>query len=304
MIQLKKIVVPTDFSDPSEEAVCYAGALAEKYQAKVLLIHVVESDTLNAVRTFDGSGELIQKLTADRKSYLKRLAKLDALSGIEVEYRLLEGVPANEIVEAAGDLGADLIIMGTHGLTGPGRVFFGSVAERVVRMASMPVLTVRRPGHGFVECSVGARRIAGIKNILLPTDFSEASAYATQWAIALAREYQAHLRLLHVLPEGFTSLTERAARSRMTKKANASLEAFLKDETKGLEVSREVKTGEPFQEIVAEARGKTTDIIIMGTHGRTFLKYAVLGSVASKVVRKAPCPVLTVRHPKHKFEMP
>jgi nucleotide-binding universal stress UspA family protein len=304
MIQLKTIIVPTDFSDPSEEAVCYAGALAEKHGARVLLLHVLESDTLNAVRTFDAGGELIEKLTADRESYLKRLAKLDALSGIEVEHRLLEGVPAYEIVEAARDRGADLIIMGTHGLTGAGRVFFGSVAERVVRMASMPVLTVRRPGHGFVECAVGARRIAGMKRILLPTDFSVASAYAAQWAVALAREYQAQLHVLHVLPEGFTLLKERAARSRMTKEAEASLDAFLKDETKGLEVSREVKTGEPFQEIVTEARGKATDVVVMGTHGRTFLKYAVLGSVASKVVRKAPCPVLTVRHPKHEFEMP
>jgi nucleotide-binding universal stress UspA family protein len=296
--------VPTDFSESSEEAVCYAGALAEKYEAKVILLHVLESDTLNAIRSFEAGGDLIKKLRAERESHLKRLAQLDALSGIEVESRLLEGVPAYEIVEAAGDLRADLIIVGTHGRSGPERVFFGSVAERVVRIASMPVLTVRRPGHGFVECAVGARRITGIKNILLPTDFSEASACAAPWAVALAREYQAHLHVLHVLPKGVTLLEEREAQSRVAKKAKASIEAFLEDETTGFEVSREVKTGEPFQVIVADARGKATDIVVMGTHGRTFLKYAVLGSVASKVVRKAPCPVLTVRHPKHKFETP
>jgi nucleotide-binding universal stress UspA family protein len=69
-------------------------------------------------------------------------------------------------------------------------------------------------------------------------------------------------------------------------------------------VVQEVKAGIPFQEIVSDARKRDVDLLVMGTHGRTFLKYALIGSVAAKVVRKAPCPVLTVRHPKHKFQMP
>lgn len=304
MIRLKNIVVPTDFSGSSEEALCYAGALAEWYKAKVILLHVMESDTMKPLRAVDGGMDLIKKLKADRQGYLKGLVKLDDLAGVEVEPRIVEGVPAFEIIEAARDSVADLIIMGTHGLTGPQRVFFGSVAERVVRMSPLPVLTVRRPEHGFVECSIGGKRILGLKNILMPTDFSEASAYAARYAIALAKEYKARLHVFHVISITATGPDKEFFESEMKQQAQESIDRFMKDELTGFEVGRGVKAGEPFQEIVTEARKKDADLIVMGTHGRTFLKYALLGSVASKVVRNAPCPVLTVKHPKHKFQMP
>jgi len=304
MIRIEKIVVPTDFSESSKEALCYAGAVAELYKAKVILLHVMESDTINPLRTIGGGEDIIKRLTVDRQSALQGLIKLDEVAGIEVEPRIVEGLPAYEIIEAATDSGADLIIMGTHGLTGAQRVLFGSVAERVVRTAPIPVLTVRHPEHGFVECTIGGRRVLGLKNILMPTDFSEASAYAARYAIALAKEYGARLHVLHVLSIAATGPDREFLEREMKQDARKSIDQFMKDELKGLEVGREVKAGEPFQVIVTEARKKDTDLVVMGTHGRTFLKYALLGSVTSKVVRKAPCPVLTAKHPKHKFQMP
>ncbi len=286
------------------EALCYAGAFAEKYNARVILLHVMESDTVDALRTAGVGNDLLEKFRRDRKASLEELVKLEEMAHVEVEPRVTEGVPAYETVEVAEDSGADLIIMGTHGRTGPERVFFGSVAERVVRIASTPVLTVRRPEHGFVECSIGARRVVGLKNILLPTDFSEASAYAARYAIGLAKEYGAHLHLLHVVSVTGMGPSRERLESEIKQEDQAFMEEFMKDEFTGLDVEREVKSGVPLEEIVTQARKKDVDLIVMGTHGRTFLKYAFLGSVAAKVVRKAPCPVLTVKHPKHTFERP
>lgn len=304
MVTLDKIVVPTDFSDSSREALCYGGALAERYKAEVLLLHVMESDVMEPLRAVEGGQDLTDKLRADRQRYLRDLMKLDDVARIEIEPRIVEGTPAYEIIEAAKDYGADLIIIGTHGLTGPQRVFFGSVAERVVRRAPIPVLTVRCPGHGFVDCAIGQRRITGLKNILMPIDFSEASAYAARYAIALTKEYDARIHLLHVVSVLATGPDRKFLESEGRQEAQRSIDEFIEDKLTNLKVVREVTSGEPFQEIVTEARKREADLIVMGTHGRTFLKYAFLGSVASKVVRTAPCPVLTVKHPDHKFEMP
>jgi nucleotide-binding universal stress UspA family protein len=229
---------------------------------------------------------------------------VDHLAGTQVEGRVVEGVAAYEIIETAKDSEADLIAMGTHGRTGPERVFFGSVAERVVRISPVPVLTVRRPGHGFVEGVVGQKRTVGLKAILVPTDFSESSAYAARYATALARQYGARLHVLHVIPMAATGPDRKFLEKEMRPEAEASMGQFMKDECKGLDVNRDVRAGEPLGEIVIQAREKDADLIVMGTHGRTFLTYALLGSIASRVVRKAPCPVLTVKHPEHKFHMP
>jgi nucleotide-binding universal stress UspA family protein len=304
MIRVEKILVPTDFSESSREALCYAGALAERYKSKVLLLHVMESDMMEPLRAVEGGQDLTTKLKTDREEYLENLMKLDEVAGIEVESRIVEGPPAYEIIEAAEDYGADLITIGTQGLTGPQRVFFGSVAERVVRTAPIPVLTVRCPEHGFVDCTIGRRHVTGLKNILMPTDFSEASAYAARYATALAGEYGARLHLLHVVSISATGRDKESLESEAILEAQKAIEKFMEDRLAGLEVVRDVKTGTPFQEIVGEARKREADLIVTGTHGRTFLKYALLGSVASKVVRKAPCPVLSVKHPKHKFEKP
>jgi nucleotide-binding universal stress UspA family protein len=297
------MVVPTDFSESSEETLCYAGALAEVYKAKIILLHVMESDMMNPLRGVAGE-DLLKKVWTDREKSLEDLVKLEVLAGLDVESRIVEGVPAYEIIETARESGAELITMGTHGLTGPERVFFGSVAERVVRMAPVPVLTVRRPEHGFVDCTAGAKRIVGLKNILMPTDFSEASAYAARYACALAKEYGARLHVLHVVSVAARDRENVPLDREIEKEAEGSIVRFMEHECQGLEVVREVKAGIPFQEIVSDARKRDVDLLVMGTHGRTFLKYALLGSVTAKVVRKAPCPVLTVRHPKHKFQMP
>jgi len=153
-----------------------------------------------------------------------------------------------------------------------------------------------------------------INNILCPVDYSVFSEKALTYAIELATRFQAKLYLLHVLDIRFLDVnnpelpyippansisaeTIDMLKSRLLKSVN--------EETQGkISVEAVVVQGVPFAEIIRTAKELHIDLIVIGTHGRTGLAHAVMGSVAEKVVRKAPCPVLTIRHPEHDFVMP
>lgn len=152
-----------------------------------------------------------------------------------------------------------------------------------------------------------------IKTILLPTDGSECSAKAMAYALSFAKQYGCRLVALHVIDQRWQEQTrvvfaevgqdltqriqegyEEEARRILREIADASGKAGLSVETK-------VVTGIPFEDIVRVARELPADLIIMGTHGRAGVSHLLLGSVAEKVVRRAPCPVLTVRLGEHDF---
>lgn len=152
-----------------------------------------------------------------------------------------------------------------------------------------------------------------MKAILHPTDFSDPSKHAMKYAISFAKEYGAKLYVLHVIEEisnalYFDMLQAPPLVQLMTdieNQARKALEGILPEEVKGsIETEYLIRKGVPFLEIIRCAEQVKADIIVCGTHGRTGLKHALFGSVAEKVVRKAPCPVLSVRHPEQKFEMP
>ncbi len=152
-----------------------------------------------------------------------------------------------------------------------------------------------------------------LKNILVPTDFSEASACALRYGKALARAFDACLHLVHVVEDltvsAWTSdvyvATLPAIREEVEKDAIEQLGRLVPPiEREALGARLLLLSGSPFLEIVRYARTHQIDLIVMGTHGRGPVAHMLLGSVAEKVVRKAPCPVLTVRHPQHEFVMP
>jgi nucleotide-binding universal stress UspA family protein len=152
-----------------------------------------------------------------------------------------------------------------------------------------------------------------LKKILVPTDFSNASEAALAYGKAMAETFKAALHVLHVIEDpfvhGWTSEGYVAAlpsfRAEMEKSAREHLDSMLtEEERKQLQAELVTKLGSPFVEIVRYAKNESIDLIVMGTHGRGPVAHMLLGSVAEKVVRKAPCPVLTVRHPEHEFVMP
>ena len=152
-----------------------------------------------------------------------------------------------------------------------------------------------------------------LHRILVPTDFSKNSDVALSYAVALAEKFGATLFLLYVVQDLALFIPDAVAVAppiappveQFTAAAREALERVVQTSNlAGMNVQREVRQGAPFYEIIRLAKEKNIDLIVMGTHGHTGLTHVLLGSVTEKVVRKAPCPVLTVRHPEHEFVHP
>ena len=146
-----------------------------------------------------------------------------------------------------------------------------------------------------------------LKRILAPTDFSEYSNAAIGYACALADKFDSQLHLLHVLEVHASSTPvfgAGLALSPRVRESRAAAEKALERVADGRAAVRATAEGPTFLEILRYAKENDIDLIVMGTHGRSGLAHVMLGSVAERIVRKAPCPVLTVRHPKHEFVMP
>ena len=206
---------------------------------------------------------------------------------IEVEQQAPAAAPA--ILQYVIEHDIDLVVMGTHGRHGLRRVVLGSVAEEVVRRAPCPVFTVNR-------C---ANVSSGIRRIVAPVDASAPAREAARYAKALATLYGARLDLLYVIdvatrPEAhipFVGPFEGiglGARQR----AQAALQSFA-DELGADGVKVEV--GMPVPDILDVAKRTGADLLVLGSHGRSGMERLLLGSVAERVIRQAPCPVFTVK---------
>ncbi len=145
MIVLKKILCPVDHSECSYLALKYAISLALKDEAKLYLMHVIDT-RLYDTEIYKFSPYKLDEIDMDKihEDLIKSLPE-GTMDVLEVETIVIKGIPFHEIITAATEIGADLIVIGTHGRTGLSHVVMGSVAEKVVRKASCPVLTVRMP---------------------------------------------------------------------------------------------------------------------------------------------------------------
>ena len=158
--------------------------------------------------------------------------------------------------------------------------------------------------------------MSGMSKIRYPTDFSEHSRAALPLAVDLARRYGAELHCLHVVDveheffmEGGYIVplwTEPIDGEQLRRVAQRHMEEFVSQHLSDLDgsVRPVVVLGKPFEQIIRHARQEGIDLIVIGTHGHSALASMLLGSVAEKVIRKAPCAVLSVRHPEHEFEAP
>jgi nucleotide-binding universal stress UspA family protein len=152
-----------------------------------------------------------------------------------------------------------------------------------------------------------------LKRILFPTDFSSNSKFARDYALGFAEHFHSELHVLHVLQDvmlytaapNATYAMPPSYLDELKASAERSLEQTIDaDWAKERAVVRATRFGAPFVEIIRYAKEQDIDLIVLGTHGRTGLKHVLLGSVAENVVRKASCPVLTIRPSDHKFVMP
>lgn len=146
MISLKKILVPTDFSDFSQRALEFALSLADEFRSKVYVMHVWDMPMTSSLLPPEPYPELV--LTEEQKAgeeHLVKVANELKASGFDAEPVFVFGKPYMEIVRAARELEADLIVLGSHGRSGISHLVLGSVAEKVVRLAPCPVFTVKLP---------------------------------------------------------------------------------------------------------------------------------------------------------------
>lgn len=151
-----------------------------------------------------------------------------------------------------------------------------------------------------------------IRTILFPTDFSDSSTVAWKHALLHAEKHRARLVVVHVvhrMPNDYqfliVAMTPAQIYEALKERAEQKMARLTKEaKSKGVACEALIREGQPFVQIIRCAREVKADIIVMGSHGRTGLAQVLIGSVAEKVVRKAPCSVLVVRHPMQKFRMP
>jgi nucleotide-binding universal stress UspA family protein len=149
-----------------------------------------------------------------------------------------------------------------------------------------------------------------LEKILCPIDHSDGSKEALKYAVSFAMKNEAKLYLLHVIDirsfdESIDTMAAQIPNDETIKQLKTKLLECVPEEIRSdMQIEALVVQGIPFAEIISIAKGNNVDMIVMGTHGRTGIAHIMIGSVSEKVVRKAHCPVLTVRQPGHKFVMP
>jgi nucleotide-binding universal stress UspA family protein len=153
VIKLKKVLVPTDFSDSARHAFTYGLSFAREYKAELVLLHVVENLTVGYASDLFPvpMAEVFQEISGFARTELAKLAEEAKQKGVAVSELVAQGKPSAEIIRHAADNAIDMIVLGTHGKGMLDQALFGSTTERVVRRAPCPVLTVRMAGHEFVE---------------------------------------------------------------------------------------------------------------------------------------------------------
>ena len=296
-MDLARILCPVDFSEASEHAVAQAVVMAGFYKSHITALHVLTPLTLGALGVATSAEE-----EPDRRRRLTSETFAGAMSkGIAVDVLIDVGQPVGLILDRAANLPANLIVMGTHGTSGFQHLILGSVAEKVLRKAPCPVLTVP-------PCAQATSRLP-FEHLLCAVDFSAPSRDALRSAFSLAQESGARLTLLHVLEwpweeppspmpgelpfEQGVALSE--FRRYMEASATNRLESLIPPSVPRSQVTVRLGNGKPYVQVLNAAAQERSDLIIVGVHGRNPIDMALFGSTTNQIVRRATCPVLTLR---------
>jgi nucleotide-binding universal stress UspA family protein len=221
-------------------------------------------------------------------------ARLKA-NGQAITTRIEIGIPSQAVQAVAQATAADLVVVGTHGRTGLDHVLIGSTAERVVRIAPCPVLAVKADqGEAAVATS------ENIKRIVVPIDLSTCSLDALEYAAQFAKRMGASVTILHAMEPVAYGLDFSLTHGTEWKRQREYLEERLTVLTAcltsaGVNADHLLKPGVPVDSITSHVTQHPYDLMIMGTHGRRGISHLLVGSIASAMLRHAPCPVLTVR---------
>ena len=305
---LRTIVAATDFSPAAEAGLAWARALARRHGAAVHLVHAVQpppvlgTDVPVAIDVMDDFVDAARHKLDD-------LAQAWGQDGIEVHCRTAVGSPWRVVVEAAREVGADLVVIATRGHSGLKHLFLGSTTRRVIQHARCPVLSVRPDTAAPPDLATGAHP----RNLLLPAETSEHAAVAAAAVMRLFGRAPDGCQVLLLqtwqLPAEYHTygLRNPAVGPAWEQEVRERLAAKLEREATALRAQGwparvEVVEGFPTPTIVDRATDTGADLVAMVTHGSRGWEHLVLGSIAERVATLAPCPVLTVRLPEEDAE--
>jgi nucleotide-binding universal stress UspA family protein len=300
---LDNILIPTDFSACADHALTHAVDLADRFGARLHLLHVVnelDPDWYGITDAQERAVKLRDQIESEARERLRTLAPDNESHDIETTVSLqLSFDVADSINEYVDERDVDLVVMGTHGRKGLDRLMLGNVADKIIRHAPCPVMTVREevPWAGEEEGVV-------FEDILAPIDFSEHSRDALQVSKLFADQYQARLHLLFVAEKrtvptfsdtGLPGIGVVEMDPEIVKNAEKALQQ-LDENIGGPEVQSayHVREGDVSHDIVDFSETHGIDLIVMATRGLTGVNRFMLGSNTERIVRVAPCPVLTL----------
>ncbi|MGM5468887.1 universal stress protein [Flavobacteriaceae bacterium LMO-SS05] len=273
---MKKILVPTDFSNEAEYALKVAAQLSKTYGSEIYLLHLLElpMQEVDALNTYSElpSAMFFMELAHQK---LEDLMTRDYLEGLNVHVTIKPDSALNGIIEKSKEHHIDMIIMGSHGASGLREVFIGSIAEKVVRFSDVPVMVIKKEHNNF-----------HINTFVFGSDFKKESKRTYKQAIKIAQLFNAKIHLLMV---------NTANHFMTTTKANKRIQEFIKD------IPFEDYTITIYNDLTIEAgilnfsNDVDADLIGISTHGRQGLLHFINGSIGEDIVNHANRPVITFK---------
>ncbi len=280
----RKILFPTDFSECSDKAFDYIMGLKDVGVHKVVIVHVLKAEE-----------EFPVTLTIKDKAKIRFKDMEEALKrhGMDIESTVELGNPASEILKAAAFYNVSMIVMGCHGKGLLEEVMLGSVSDQVVKESKVPVLVVRcKVLEGIKEENVEEYSAESFKRILFPVDFSFCSTRALDFVRRLKDAGSREVMLAHVVDNRYL-FPYRAKQAKV--EAEKRLEVYRKElEERGMKAKVKVPVGVPLDELIRLADKEDSSLIVMGSHGKSFVREVFLGSVSENMIRQAKIPVLVV----------
>lgn len=285
-----RILFPTDGSEPAESVLDYALQIASEHEATIHVVNVVDTGQDGLARLRD---DVIDVLEREGEEIVNETAERATDRDIPAVSEVLQGDPHTSIVAYSDRSDIDLIVMPTHGRRGLERTLLGSVTERVITTADVPVVAVNPDRNRPLTYPC--------RNLLVPIDGSRGAALALNEGVAVAKATGATLHLLHVVETGSLGPEARSVsmESELTERANEII-ADATETAAAASLDRvvsEIEDGVPSEAIRSYAEANGVDLAILGTHGETDFSRYVLGGVSAKIVRTSPVPVMWVRGP-------
>jgi nucleotide-binding universal stress UspA family protein len=289
------VLVAIDFEEKSHQALCVGARVAKQRREKLIVLHCVDLPSDPAKWSYFVERSRISERNLQKEAIAKiddfcRERLTDEDCPAHYGYSVKFSPPADGIVETARQKGSSLVVVGGSGGGALRHFVLGSVAEEVVRASEIPTLIVPSKSQ-----------LNGVERVVAPVDFSECSRRSLQQAVDWSRRWDARLEVVHAYeaPAGFGAFGLAPTpdeMERLRERRGGELDELVEEVgVEGVEAQVRLERGKPHEVILEAVSGEAGEMIVMGTHGHRGLRRFFIGSEATRVLRAAPCPTVTVR---------